>query len=117
MKKTDKKQNYLEKIPQKNHIYTWKTDADGLVTLEIQNKGVMNRIAQRLFKKPKVSYVHLDEFGSFVWCRIDGKTDITAIGVCVDEHFGEKAHPLYERLAKFFMVLESYGFVQWVTTE
>ena len=38
--------------------------------------------------------------------------NITEIGEAVDEHFGEKAHPLYERLAKYFQILESYGFVK-----
>ena len=112
MKKQDK-ENYLEKIPIRNEKIGWSVDEEGMVTLEIENKGVFNRIAQKLFKKPKISYVHLDEHGSFVWPLIDGKSDITAIAQKVDEHFGEKAHPLYERLAKFFQILDSYGFVMW----
>jgi hypothetical protein len=31
----------------------------------------------------------------------------------VEEQFGEKAAPLYPRLAKFFQVLDSYHFVEW----
>ena len=31
----------------------------------------------------------------------------------VEEHFGEKAHPLYERLLKFFEIVESYDFILW----
>ena len=49
--------------------------------------------------------------GSFVWPLIDGEKDITEIGKTVKEHFGEKAEPLYERLAKYFQILESYGFI------
>ena len=64
-----------------------------------------------LAKKPKISYIHLDEFGSFVWRQIDGERDIIKIGEAVKEHFGEKAEPLYERLAQYFKILESYGFV------
>ena len=104
-------QNYLEQIPVCNPDINWNLDDKGLVTLEIENKGVFNCIAQKLFKKPKISYVHLDETGSFVWPLIDGKRDIIEIGKLVDEHFGEKAHPLYERLAKFFTIVNSYGFV------
>lgn len=111
MKKKDNKQNYLEHIPVHKEEIGWSTDAEGKVTLEIENKGVFNRIAQKVFKKPKISYIHLDELGSFVWPLIDGEKNITAIGVPVKEHFGEKAEPLYERLAKFFQILESYGFV------
>ena len=79
--------------------------------MEIENKGIFNKIAQKVFKKPKISYIHLDEFGSFIWLLIDGQMCITDIGVLVEEHFGEKAYPLYERLAKFFQILESYGFI------
>lgn len=104
-------QNYLDFKPQTNPEIGWNTDDKGVVTLEIENKGWANRIAQKLFKKPKISYVHLDEMGSFVWPLIDGNRSITDISVFVSEHFGEKAEPLYERLAKFFQILESYHFV------
>jgi len=31
----------------------------------------------------------------------------------LEEEFGEKAYPLYERIAKYFQILESYGFITW----
>lgn len=105
--------NYLERKPKRHSDIQWKTADDGKVTLEIENVGWANRIAQKLFKRPKVSYVHLDEMGSFVWPLLDGEQDITALGVKVKEHFGEKAEPLYERLARYFQILDSYHFVQW----
>lgn len=105
--------NYLEKIPCYKEGLGYETDESGKVTLLIENKGVFNRIAQKLFKKPKISYIHLDEMGSFIWPLIDGEKDITEIGKAVKEHFGEKAEPLYERLAKYFQILESYGFISF----
>ena len=112
MKKQDT--NYLDKIPVHPKGIPWSTDENGIVTLEIEYKGAMNRIAQKLFKKPKVSYIHLDKTGSFVWPLIDGKKSISDLAADVDAHFGEKAHPLYERLAQFFRVLASYKFISWV---
>lgn len=109
-KKTINADNYLDKVPQRSTNINF-TVQDDKVTLEIKNKGAFNRIAQKLLKKPKISYIHLDEFGSFVWQQIDGESDITAIGKAVDERFGEKAHPLYERLVKFFEILKSYSFI------
>ncbi len=114
MKKKKIDKNYLEKIPVHPESIPWKTDENGIVTLEIENKGAMNRIAQKLFKKPKVSYIHLDKTGSFVWPLIDGKKTITELGKEVDAHFGEEAHPLYERLATFFSILDSYKFISWI---
>lgn len=112
MKKQKIASNFLDKIPTRNPDIGYTVDEKGVITLEIENKGLFNRIAQKLFKKPKISYVHLDEMGSFVWPIINGEKNITEIGEAVDEHFGEKAHPLYERLAKYFQILESYGFVK-----
>ena len=107
------KENYLDKKPKLSSSLNYTVSDEGIVTLGIENKGLMNKIAQKLFKRPKVSYVHLDENGSFVWPIIDGEKNIIAIGEEVDDHFGEAAHPLYERLAKFFQILESYHFIIW----
>ncbi len=106
-------QNYLERIPYRPSEIKWKADGDGIVTLEIENRGFMNRVAQKLFKKPKISYIHLDKMGSFVWPLMDGKKTIIDLGKEVDDRFGEEAHPLYERLAQYFRILDSYGFVKW----
>lgn len=113
-KQENKKENYLERIPKRPEKYGYTVSDDGIVTLNIENKGVFNKIAQKIFRKPKISYVHLDEMGSFIWPLMDGKTDITEIGKYVEEKFGEAANPLYERLAKYFQILDSYGFVEWV---
>ena len=56
----------------------------------------------------------IDKTGSFVWPLIDGKKSIADLAKDVDARFGEEAHPLYERLAKFFQILDSYGFIVWV---
>ena len=105
------KENYLDRRPIRHPDINWSEDKEGLVTLEIENTGFFNRIAQKFFRKPKISYVHLDENGSFIWPLLDGEKTILDIGKLVEEKFGEAAHPLYERLAKFFQILESYNFI------
>lgn len=114
-KKTQKitGENYLERKPARHPDIPWSIDDNGMVTLDIENTGWVNRIAQKLFHKPKFTHVHLDENGSFIWPLLDGEQDIIAIGKLVDERFGEAAHPLYERLAKFFEILDSYHFIVW----
>lgn len=110
--KKNNEENYLEKKPIRADIQ-WSTDENGNITLQKDNKGVMNKIAQVVFKKPKVSYIHLDEMGNFIWNFLDGEKDIIEIGQLVKEHFGEKAEPLYERLAKYIQTLESYNFIKF----
>ena len=75
--------------------------------------GLANKLAQTILKKPKVSFIHLDEMGSFIWPLLDGKKDVTALGEDVKAHFGEKAEPLYERLAKYIHMLDDYGFIEF----
>ena len=61
MKKKDNviSANYLEKIPMRPEEIGWSTDEKGIVTLDIENTGVMNRIAQKLFQKSH----------TFIWMR------------------------------------------------
>lgn len=89
----------------------WETDECGIVTLHIANKGAMNRIFQKIFHKPKISYLHLDAMGSFVWRQMDGEASILSIGDALREQFGEDAEPLYPRLAHYVALLAHYGLV------
>lgn len=114
MKKNNiKEENYLEKKPVCKNGLNWSTDENANVTLEMENKGVANRLMQKLIKKPKISYIHLDEMGSFIWPLMDGEKNILEIGKLVEEHFGEKANPLYERLSQYFKTLEKYNFIEY----
>jgi hypothetical protein len=106
-------ENYLERKPMRPERISWKKDENGMVVLEIENNGVFNRIAQKFFKKPRISYIHLDETGSFLWPMLDGETTIIDLGILVEKQFGDAAKPLYERLAKYFQILDSYGFILW----
>ena len=106
--------NYLDAVPVRASHILWHEDDenDELVVLDIENKGVFNKIAQMFFKKPKVSHVHLDKFGSFVWLQIDGKRTVYDIAERVKERFGEDAEPLYPRIIKFMQIMKSYDFVR-----
>lgn len=112
-KKNNKSENYLERHPMRKEQLQWSVDKQGLVTIDIENTGLFNRMAQKFLGKPKVTHIHLDKIGSFVWPLLDGEKDIIALGKLVKEHFGDEAEPLYERLAKYFQILDSYTFIQW----
>lgn len=111
MKKRTGQENFLEFIPVKNTEYEWKLNDEGNVEIARKNKGVYNKIAQVIFKKPKVSYIALDEFGSFIWQQIDGKRDVYAIGQAVKQKFGDRAEPLYTRLCNYIKTLKNHKFV------
>ena len=112
-KKIKKGENYLERIPARKENLEWTCDDKGIVTINIHNKGFFNLIAQKLFKKPKISYIHLEENGSFIWQIMDGKKNLIAIAQDVEEKFGEAAHPVYERLAKYVQMLDNCRFIEF----
>lgn len=87
------------------------TDRCGSISILMHNKGIFDRIAQKLFGRPEISCIHLDETGSFVWSCIDGSS-ILAIGDRVKERFGAAVEPLYPRLILFFTELRDCGFVE-----
>ena len=61
----------------------------------------------------KKSINYLDKTVSFVWPVINGEDNVHTLGQKLEAEFGEEAHPLYERLVKYFQILESYGFIVW----
>jgi len=112
--KNKKEDNYLEfvPIPKKDLKYEI---SDGKVTIFQENKGIFNFLAQKLLNKPRISQIHLDDMGNFIWPLMNGKKDILAISKDVKDEFGEKAEPLYNRLVQYFKTLVSYGFVEFVS--
>lgn len=113
-KKNQPQINYLDLIPEKAPSIKWHRDLKEKIILEIENTGMFNTIAQKVFNKPRYTKVHLDRFGTFIWPLIDGKRSVMDIVACVKEEYGEKAEPLYPRIVKYFQMVESYHFVRFI---
>ncbi|MDE6208098.1 MAG: PqqD family protein [Lachnospiraceae bacterium] len=109
-------ENYLERIPVINNNIIWYVK-DNLVVVEIENEGIFNRVFQKFFGKPKTTYIHIDEIGSFVWLLVDGNKNLITIGRLVEEKFDEKSKPLYERLSLYFETLLNGGLIRWGGTK
>lgn len=104
--------NYLELIPVHHSQIDSTMDEHGNVIILQEHKGLFYWITQKLLKKPRVSQIHLDEMGNFIWPLMDGTKDILAISELVKAEFGEKAEPLYNRLVTYMDTMERYGFVE-----
>lgn len=113
-KKNETQINYLELIPEKASGLNWHRDFKEQIILEVENTGVFNTVAQKLFRKPKYTKVHLDAMGTFIWPLLDGERTVADVAALVKEHFGEKAEPLYPRIVKYFQIVESYHFIRFV---
>ncbi|MBQ8596644.1 MAG: PqqD family protein [Lachnospiraceae bacterium] len=110
----EKKQNpgnYLDYIPKQNALFSYAMKENGRVEVKVTNRGLFNRIAQVLFRRPKYSYIELDEFGTFVWQQVDGEKSIYDICILIKEQFGDKAEPLFERATLFFQMLCRNAFI------
>ena len=115
MRKKKQSVNYLDLIPQRAENLRWHTDEEtGIITLEVENSGFFNTIAQKVFHKPRFTQVHLDETGSSLWPLIDGEKTVAQLADCMKEHFGEKAEPLYPRIIKYFQIVESNHFIKYL---
>jgi len=109
-----KDDNLMDYIPRHNHLYPYALNKKGYIEITVEHKGPANRIAQVLFKRSRTSQVALDELGSYIWQQIDGKRSVLEIAALVDTQFGEKAAPLYERLAQFIQMLRRAEYIVYV---
>lgn len=90
----------------------WSTDEAGIVTLHKENTGLFNKAAQKLLHKPRVSHIHLDKMGSFVWPRIDGQRTVGQLADLAAEQFGPKADPVrcipaWQNISRFWPATSS----------
>ena len=115
MRKNNKNQasqeNYVEHIPVICEDKPWEVLEAGLVEITVENTGFYNLIAQKLFKRPRFSFIKLDEYGSFVWQQIDGQRSIYDIGQSLGSTHSGASNQLYERLCKYFGILKSHNFI------
>ncbi len=104
--------NYLDYVPVITKLHTWSVE-DGVVTIHMVHRGFYAAVAQKLFRRPKVSHIALDEMGSFIYPLIDGQRTIGDIALLVKEEFGEDAEPLYDRLVQYMKILHNNTFIRY----
>lgn len=107
------KNNYFNQKPLRAPHVSWQYDANGLICLIIYNTGIFNKLAQILLKKPKATYVHLDELGSFVWLKSDGNLTFKELSSEFYTKFDSRVSPLHERLYAYVKILEYNNFIIW----
>ena len=112
MSKKNKNKNYLDFIPVRNPKIEFETSEKGQVTLFIEWKGFYHKIAQRIFRRPRVSDIKLDTYGSFVWLSIDDCKDVHQLSKDLDAKFPGMEKSL-SRLIKFLEILHDHKLIHW----
>lgn len=105
-----KSKNYLDFVPVIDPRNTW-DEKDGKVTIHMVHRGVYATIAQKVFSKPRVSHIDLDEYGSFLWLQFDGEKTVGELADAMKEKFGAEAEPLYDRLIHYMQILRNNDFI------
>jgi len=132
------KQNLLKMYP--NRLARWRSvEKDTLKKMaEKENKGAIRyklEVRDKFIKQAKIvvyskkklgkfeskvanflnapseSRIWLDEYGAFIWRKLDGYSSVKDIGVEVIKEFGEDEN-VYHRLGKFLFDLERSGLIE-----
>lgn len=99
MKNNDDVLNIVFKI--RNSV-EYEVNKEGIVTiLEKQDHKIQKFFRKLKFKIPMYKKITLDKYSSVVFLQIDGNKTVREIGVNLENKFGDKVHPLYERLLLF----------------
>lgn len=110
MKNKEKKEdNFLLCIPSiKHNEYEVR---NGKVYLIFKHNGVLKKVVRVFSKIPQKSDLQLDGIGSFIWLNIDNKRNVYELGKNLQERFGGKCDPLYERLTLYLRYLYRKGWI------
>ncbi|MDD5571829.1 MAG: PqqD family protein [Bacteroidales bacterium] len=111
-KKNKEKINYLGLTPKSVHNH--KIESDGLVTVLVP-RFTSKFWGKYLLPKMKNKYINLklDEIGSATWLMLDGSKRVDRICSDLNEKFGEKIHPVEERVTKFLTQLYLNKFINF----
>jgi hypothetical protein len=109
-KKILRSTNTLDLTPIK--LYNNEKDEDDLVVVivpKFKNKFAVKYISPNL--KSDHFKIKLDEFGSAVWNKVEGKMKVEKIIKEMESQFGENLQQAEERITKFIFQLYSQGFI------
>ena len=103
--------NYMENVPVHSENRPWRETDDGMVEVDMENKGFYHSIAQKFFNKPRVSHIALDKYGSVVWRNIDGKNNVMDIVHIMENAFPEEKDRMLDRVVTYMAILQNNGFI------
>lgn len=111
-KKTKKiPQNYMDAIMFCNPEYKWSENEEGLVVIDVINKGLHHKIAQKLFHKPETSHISLDKYGSLFWKSINGRNTVYDILNIMSEAFPDEKDSMLKRVIAFMQTLQANKYI------
>ncbi|NLI89292.1 MAG: PqqD family protein [Epulopiscium sp.] len=111
MGSNSKTKNMLEMIPSRNEDIDWEIKNDLVVLTKYRTRKI-DKIMNKLFRTTLVSHTELEELGSFIWQECDGVQNIYSISKKMEEHFGDRASPVLDRLLVYMRTLSDNNFIE-----
>jgi hypothetical protein len=104
-------QNYMDTVLIPNPVQKWSVREDGIVVIDMENKGFYHKIAQKFFHRPKVSHIALDTYGTAVWKALDGNHSVFDVVNLMKEQFPKEESRMLDRVVTFLHTLQVNGFI------
>ncbi len=95
----------------RNEAMAWRQKDDGLVEVDMENKGFFNSVAQKFFHRPKVSHISLDRYGSVLWLAMDGKNTVSDVLEKMNCAFPDEKEKMLNRVVQFMATLQRCRFI------
>ncbi len=93
-------------------IADWEEDEGRAVVLRPRPTSRGPRgLLDRFFYRMSARRIKLDEVGTFVWNRLDGKRTVRELADGLDAEFGKRVQPVEERLGHLIRLLRQEGLV------
>ena len=103
--------NYMDIVFSIREDLTWRKGDEGIVELDMENRGFFNAIAQKFFRRPRVSHISLDAYGSTLWLALDGKATVNDVLKKMQEAFPDESEKMLNRVVHFLTTLELHHFI------
>ena len=105
----------MDLIPIRDDKHPWRMTAAGVAEVDMAHNGFYDRVAQKLFKKPPVSHIALDGYGTVVWENMNGQNTVADIVRIMDETFPDETDSMLARVVTFTATLHRNGFITLTT--
>ena len=82
-----------------------------MVEIDMENTGFYHFIAQKFFRKPRISHISLDQYGSVVWQSIDGHNTVMDVIRIMEKEFPAETDRMLDRVVTYMATLQRNGFI------
>lgn len=111
VKREKKRQNTLDVICIPDPGRPWTEEKDGRIVVVMVHRGFFHWMARRFFRRPDVSYIALDDYGSTLWKELDGKQTVCDIITKMKQYFPAEQSQMQERVVAFMDTLARNHFI------